>query len=79
MIERYQEIPQEFIDGLQAERHESKHRRAGEFMRVASIPVSIVEKWDREGYDVRSEPYRKTVAKLKAEGLDYFLTTDKDV
>jgi hypothetical protein len=39
----------------------------------------LVEKWISEGYDFWNEPVSKIVAKLKNEGLEYFLTTAKSV
>jgi hypothetical protein len=48
-------------------------------MHVASIPVCLVDKWMREGYDVYQEPIRKSVAKLKHENLEYFLATAKEI
>lgn len=77
VIQKSQEITQEYIDSLKEARFESKHRPAGDYHRAASIPVVIVEKWMKEGYDVFNEPVAKSLAKLKAEGLDYFITTDK--
>ncbi len=79
IIEKAQEITPEFIQSLKDQRTESKHRREGDMMRVASIPVIIIEKWIAEGFDFWNEPARKIVAKLKAEGLDYFVTTDKQI
>lgn len=79
VIQKAQEIPQDYIDSLKDHRFESKNRPSGEYHRAASIPVVIVEKWLKEGYDVYNEPVRKTLAKLKAEGLDYFITTDKQL
>lgn len=77
VIEKAQTIPEEYIKSLQEERFGSKHERAGDFHRAASIPVVIHEKWLKEGYDCTKEPIKKTLAKLKAEGLDYFITSDK--
>jgi len=79
VIERFQEIPQTFLDNLKAEKAASASVREGETMRVASIPVVIVEKWMREGFDFQHATARQIVAKLKAENLDYFITTDKQV
>lgn len=78
-IERVQQIPQEFLDNLRAKRDVSKERREREFMHCASIPVVVVEKWLAEGYNVYLEPVGKSMAKLKAENLEYFLTTAKQV
>lgn len=79
LIKKTQELPQEFLDSLKAERDASTSSRAGEFHRVASIPTVVWEKWLREGYDAQHEPLAKTLAKLKQEGLDYFITTNKSI
>jgi len=79
VVHKSQYIDPAFLDSLKEQRHESKHARSGEYHQAASIPVVIVEKWMQEGYDVYTEPVRKTLAKLKAEGLDYFITTDKNI
>lgn len=77
-ILRVQDIPQEFLDGLRDCRHASC-AAAGETHRVASIPHALVEKWQREGFDVLREPIRAIVRRLKAEGYDHFLTSNKAV
>lgn len=77
VVKKTQEITQDYLDALKAERNESTARPAGDFHRAASIPVVVYERWLRDGYDARQEPIAKTLAKLKAEGLDYFITTDK--
>lgn len=79
VIERSQSIDTSYIDSLKAQRAESLNRREGEFMRVASVPVAIAEKWMREGYDIFNEPIKKTVAKLQLENLDDFITTNKQL
>lgn len=79
VIERYQEIPQSFLDRLKAERDNSSSVREGETMRVASIPVAIVEQWMRQGYDFYNATAAELVAKLKQENLDYFITTEKQI
>lgn len=79
IIERVQHIPEGFLKRLKAERDESTSVRETEHMRVASIPACVVEKWLSEGYDFWNEPATKIVAKLKREGLEYFLTTAKQI
>lgn len=79
VIKKTQEIPQEWIDGLRAERANSGAKPMGNFHRVASIPTSVYEKWLKEGYDAQNEPLPKTLAKLSSEGLDYFITTDRKI
>lgn len=76
VIRRVQTIPDEFTRRLADERFES-WRPAGEMHRAASIPNAVVEKWLREGYDVFQEPISKSLKKLRDEGLDAFITTNK--
>lgn len=78
VIQRYQEIPHAFIDKLKEERFQNSQSRVkNEMHRAASIPVAVVEKWQREGYDVFKEPIKKTLARLHQENLDAFITSDK--
>jgi hypothetical protein len=79
IIEKAQYIDPVYLDSLKQQRSESKHRKEGEYMRVASIPVAVIDKWLNEGFDFWNEPAKKILAKLKEEGLDYFITTDKQV
>lgn len=79
LIQKQQAITPEFIQSLKDARDGSKNRRAGEYHRAASIPTIIVEKWMSEGYNVFEEPVSKTLARLKTENLDYFITTDKQL
>ena len=77
-----QEIPQWHLDNLANERKASRGKREGDFMRVASIPNSVVEKWMREGFDILSDRNitgADIVKRLKAENLDFFLTTEKNI
>jgi hypothetical protein len=78
VIQTYQEIPQQFIDSLKNERFENSQSRVkGEYHRVASIPVVVIDKWSREGFDFYTADVKEILAKLKLEGLDYFITSDK--
>jgi len=77
-----QQIPQWHLDALKEQRNSSTQQREGEFMRVASIPVAVIEKWRREGFDVLTDKNitgPEIVARLKSENLDAFLTTDKSI
>jgi len=77
VIGRTQEIPQEHLDALSEARKASTQAPMGNWHRAASIPESVYLKWLREGYDAQQEPIHKTLAKMKTEGLDYFITTDR--
>lgn len=74
-----QEISQEFLDDIRNARNASTSQREGDFQRVASIPVVIVEQWKREGFDVFKETPRAIIARLKQCDLQAFITTDKKV
>lgn len=76
-IKSEQHITSAFIDDLRDSRYASHDNREGEYMRVASIPVVVHEKWLREGFDLFKEPHKKVIAKLKAENLDAFIATNK--
>jgi hypothetical protein len=84
VIKREQVIPQWHLDAL-AEIREAPHDSFGNRMvPVASIPVAIIEKWDREGYpweDIFRGPNgpQKIIQKLKNDSLDKFLTTRKAI
>lgn len=81
VVKKEQPIPQSFLDRLKDERNESSNQRMGNFVRVASIPTVVVEKWLREGFDIHDKNVKASeiVARLKAESLDAFLTTNKRV
>lgn len=79
VIERSQYIDPAYLDGLKAERDASKNAREKDYMRVASIPTDLVDKWINEGFPFWEASAKQIVAKLKADGLDYFLTTAKEV
>ena len=76
-----QNISQSFLDNLAEQRKASAGRKEGEFMRVASIPTVVVEKWMREGFNIMSGEHSaaEIVKRLKQENLEAFLTTEKSV
>ncbi len=77
-IRKDQEITSDFLDGLKEDRMASK-ARANEFHKVASIPVVVVEKWLREGFDIYREDLKSIMKKLHAEDLQAFIATEKKV
>lgn len=78
---RTQEIPKSFLDSLKQQRDDSLNYKEGDYMRVASIPTVIVEKWMKEGFNIFDQNVngKDIVKRLKAEGLDAFLTTEKSI
>jgi hypothetical protein len=73
-----QDIPQSWADHIAEIRKASwEARKRTEHVHVASIPTIFVHKWLREGFDAYAAPIREVVARLRNEGLDGFLTTEK--
>jgi hypothetical protein len=80
IIKRHQYIPDNFIDALKSDKMDSYRRPSGEFLHMCSIPVSVIEHLKEvHHYDAMEEPIRKTISKLKALGLDAFITSDKQI
>lgn len=79
ILKTSQAIPDSFLKDLREERFESKHRRANDYHRVASIPVVVVDKWIREGYDFHNASVKEILIKLRSENLEAFITTDKAI
>src|SRR4051812_9983217 len=78
-IKRSQEIPDDYLSSLRAEKLDSKSVRAGEFHRVGVVPVALVEQWQAEGYDVYKQPVEETLKRLRAAQLDAFITSNKRI
>ena len=76
---RTQELPQEFIDSLKERRNESTKQREGEYMHAASIPVIVIEQWLREGFKYWEATGPEIMKRLRDQGLDAFIVTDKRV
>ena len=76
-----QHITDDFLTNIKEQRNASKEKREGDYMRVASIPTIIVEKWMAEGFNIMSGEHTaaEIVKRLKAENLEAFLTTEKSV
>jgi len=74
-----QNISQAFLDDLKDTRNQTSGTPSGEFLRVASIPTVVVEKWMREGFNVWEATGKEIVKRLKDENLDAFLATDKRI
>ena len=78
-IREDQYIPQSFLDDLKNAREESVKERAREFHHVASIPVSVVNKWMREGFDIYEATIPEIMTRLRAAHLDGFIATKKRI
>jgi len=76
-----QDIPQSLLDSIKEQRNSSKEQKEGEFMKVASIPAVIAEKWMREGFNILDPNVngKEILKRLRAENLDAFIATEKSI
>lgn len=90
IIRSQQHITQQFLDDRKRARAASDAQtRIGENMTVCSIPVALLEKWIAEGFnpmacrheddETQMKVLREVQRRLKAEGFEYFLNTNKTV
>lgn len=77
VVKKTQEIPQEFLDAVKDAKFATSNAPMGNYHRAASIPTVIHEKWLREGFDCTQAPLKETLARLRREGLEAFITTTK--
>lgn len=78
-VKKDQHISDEFLARNRDARFESSHNRAREYHHMASIPVVVVEKWLKEGFDIYKEPAKAIIKRLRQENLEYFLTSNKSI
>lgn len=80
-VQTSQEISTTLLADLRARYDASATTRMGENHHVAAVPVVVVEKWMREGfniYDSNVTP-RDIVRRLRAEHLDHFIVSKRAV
>jgi len=77
MVEKTQAISDDFVKQCKEDFNNSKKRQSNEMELAASIPTAIYEKWLSEGFDALVEPWKAIKARMKAEGLDYFIRSVK--
>lgn len=78
LVRKDQEITSDFLDQISDDRLASK-APAADFHKLASIPVVVVEKWLREGFDIYREDAKAILKKLRDEDLTAFIATTKKV
>lgn len=76
---RTQKITNEFMQSLQDQRDAGGYTDSGEMLKMASIPVVIVEQMMKEGIDVYKSPIKDIIKWLKNNDMDHFLTTSKRI
>jgi hypothetical protein len=76
-ISRKHDIPDEFLDECRRHRDASTEGPMGDSHMVASIPEGVFADWLANGFDPIRETPRAIINRLKAEGLDGFITTNR--
>jgi hypothetical protein len=79
VITRKQEVTDEFLKQCADNRFASSHVPMGDMHLAASIPVSLVDHWKRQGFDIFNEPAHAILARLRKENFDAFITTNKNI
>lgn len=79
VIKRSQEIPQAHLDALRAAKDDTQGRPMGNWHRFASLPTSLVDTWQRQGFDINTMTAKEIVRKLQNDHLDTFITTTKTI
>lgn len=78
-IYRAQDIPEDHMAWLQACRDESASNPMGDVATIASIPAILVVQWLNEGFDMFKASHKEIIARLKRQGFDGFMTTNKRI
>ena len=74
-----QEISSDFLQELQNQKTAGGYTQSGEMLKMASIPVVIVEQMLKEGVDVYKAPIKDIIKWLKTHDMDHFITTSKRI
>lgn len=76
-----QEIPDEFLTRIKDQRFGMAKSSENDFMEVADVPVAVVDQWKRQGFDIMKEEVTADmiVKRLRSEGLEAFISTNKRV
>ncbi|MGY3589361.1 hypothetical protein [Bradyrhizobium sp. USDA 4350] len=81
LIQRTQEIPDDWLADVAKQKVDSVNTRFGDFGHLASIPVEVVDDIYRKyGFDIMSCPSaREILAMLRRYEFDKFILTNKRV
>tara|TARA_B000000557_G_scaffold264749_1_gene271465 strand:+ start:6484 stop:6795 length:312 start_codon:yes stop_codon:yes gene_type:complete len=76
-----QTITPEFLNSTHEKRVNSAQNKANDWHQIADIPISVIDQWKREGFDIFDPNVKASeiVKRLKNSGQHYFLTTDKRI
>lgn len=73
VIKHTQDIPDDWVSALKRKVLPTKWSM-GEHEKLFSIPVAVIEEWQRHGYDFYKMSDAEVARKLRADGLDAFIT-----
>lgn len=74
-----QEIPTSYLDQLKREKTDNGYSKSGEMMKMASIPVVVVEQMAKEGIDVYKAPIKDLIKWLRNNDMGHFITSEKRI
>lgn len=81
IFKRSQEIDSRFLSALSDLKHEtsSTFQKTGDFHKVASIPVVIVERWMAEGFNIYDPNIKleDIVKRLQREDMEQLIASGK--
>lgn len=72
-----QVLPDSYLENLRLAREASLSQPMGETHRFASIPQAVADKWIQDGFDFYKAKPSEIIARLKTEGLDCLVTTNR--
>ena len=78
-LHQEQQITSQYLDALREDKHHSLNPMNGDLARVASVPVAVVERWLREGFNIYQASAKDIVKRLRSEDLDDFITTKRSL
>jgi hypothetical protein len=80
IVHHTQELPDDYLSSLRANKIDPANGRMGDMYLVASVPTAIVDELLRRyNFDVMREPVRETMKMLRKLHLDLFIQTTKRI
>lgn len=80
IIQRTQEIPDDWMADMARQKVDSLNKPAGDFYQVASVPIEVVDELMRRyGFDFMNAPARECLKMLDRYNFDNFILTNKRI
>lgn len=77
VIVRSQDIPDDFVSDLKAQKIDPDHNRMGEFHHFARVPTVFIEQMMKDGMDFNRASVKDICEWLKKKQLDAFIVSNK--